>query len=55
MTTMDLSAHTTPLLSTNCTEQLARQPLQEGGKSHLAGGREHEEEGFLDERSQEHA
>jgi hypothetical protein len=55
MTTMGLSTHTTALLSRNCAERLARQPLQEGDKGHSAGGREHEEEGFLDERSQEHA
>jgi hypothetical protein len=51
MTTMDVSTHTTPLLSRNCAERLARQPLHERDRSHSAGGREHEEEGFLDERS----
>ena len=55
MTTMDLSNPATPLRSRNCVERLARQPLQDGEKGHSGGGREHEEEGFLDERSQEHA
>jgi hypothetical protein len=47
MTTMDLSTHMTPLLARNCSKMETRVIR--------AGSREHEEEGFLDERSQEHA
>jgi hypothetical protein len=47
MTTMDLSAHMIALLARNCSKVETRVIR--------AGGREHEEEGFLDERSQEHA